>query len=533
MYNIMVVDDEPISANGIADCLREFGSEDWNILCAYSSQQALGIADNRIDILLTDITMPKVDGYELYRCIVEKWPRCKVIYLTGNISLQYAQTAIRNKGIIDYILKTEKESVIFNAVYSAIEMLDNELKTIEFQNGMKEQIRMALPVLRREYLKSLLYSETILWDRKQKFTQLEINLDAEKKVLLVYGKVEPLRDLDQQVLDLISMDAIMQITINESFYWHQVQPETNHFVYFVQTKNPFPDEEKKGISRILLPYIELVQESMSRISIDVSIIIDIGMCEWEDVPDHYKTLVEAFNGKILLSNALFIYNRLDDTSQRKSKRDLAGEISVLKNAIISRHEQEVRKILHYILKSNSDNIFECINTYTAITGLLGDLLVSRRIIPEDLYFPPLRNDAGKSRLLETENSFFQILKFLLIGEDEFRNNNSSLQIDEINQYVEDNLDKNFSMTMTAEHFNFSSTYFSKLYKHITGENFVKYVLKRKLARGMELLQDDNLKINDIARMVGYWSPSYFIREFRKLYGITPAEYRRTRLRSSY
>jgi two-component system response regulator YesN len=83
------------------------------------------------------------------------------------------------------------------------------------------------------------------------------------------------------------------------------------------------------------------------------------------------------------------------------------------------------------------------------------------------------------------------------------------------------------MTMVAERFNFSPSYFSRLYKHITGESFVKYVLKRRLKRGMELLQNEKLKINDIARMVGYWSPSYFIREFKNMYGITPAEYRKT------
>jgi two-component system response regulator YesN len=289
MYNILVVDDEPLSADGISSYLKENGLEDWNILFAYSSQQGLEIAGGRIDILLTDITMPNIDGYELYRRIRERWPRCKVIYLTGNVSPQYAQKAIREthagtQDVIDYILKTEKESVILNAVYNAIEMLNNELRSLEFQESMREQIRLALPVLRKEYLLSFLRSEGetarvpggMLWERKQKFIQLEINLDSEKDILLIYGGVEASKNTVQHDLELVSMDAVMQMTLNDMFRWYYIQIESSRFVYFIQTKNTLSPMESKKISSLLLPYMELVQESMSRINIDLSLILDTG-----------------------------------------------------------------------------------------------------------------------------------------------------------------------------------------------------------------------------------------------------------------
>jgi two-component system response regulator YesN len=526
MYSILVVDDEPISADGIAHCLREYDSEEWEILCAYSPHHALEKAENRIDILLTDITMPNIDGYELYNRILNKWPRCKVIYFTGNISLHYAQRAIRNKGVVDYILKTETESVIIKAVSSAIVMLEDEIKGIAFQNNMIEQIKMALPVLRKEYLSGLLLARDQTWNRERKFIQLEISLDANREIFLIYGKVEASDDSAGRSFELITMDAVMQMTMSDAFSWNSVQLESNSFVYFIQPKDFIEKNKRDKISYILLPYIELVQESMKRISVDISIIMDREMCGWDDAPSHYRMLIDEFGNKMPIPNALFIYN---NTGSGRGETRLPEKISTLGQFIEQGKARDARDLLRELLKENAHEKVNRIKSYAALVSLFAKFVVTKEDIPPGLCFPSLEEEGFD---IKTENAFLQLLSFLT-DKSPTQNKSASLLVEEINRYVDEELGKNLSMSMVAEHFNFSSAYFSRLYKHITGENFVKYVLKRKLTRGMELLQDENLKINDIARIVGYWSPSYFIREFRKMYGITPAEYRRVNNRSAF
>jgi two-component system response regulator YesN len=522
-----VVDDEPISADGIAHCLREYDSEEWEILCAYSPNHALEKAENRIDILLTDIIMPNIDGYELYNRILNKWPRCKVIYFTGNISLNYAQKAIRNKGVVDYILKTETESVIIKAVSSAVAMLEDEIKGIEFQNNMMGQIKMALPALRKEYLSGLLLLRDQLWNRERKFFQLEIGLDANREVFLVYGRMENSDDSAGRSFELITMDAVMQMTMSDAFTWNSVQLESNSFVYFIQSRGVLEKNKKEKISHVLLPYIELVQESMKRISVDVSIIMDRETCEWDDAPSHYRMLLDEFENKMSIPNALFIYNHID--SSGKETR-LPEKIAVLGRMIERGDDKDARDLLWELLKENAHERAGRVKAYAALVSLFAKFVSAKEDIPPDLYFPPLENQEEEGFGVKTANAFLNLLSFLT-NKNPAQNKTANRLVEEINRYVDEELGKNLSMSMVAEHFNFSSAYFSKLYKHITGENFVKYVLKRKLLRGVELLQDENLKINDIARMVGYWSPSYFIREFRKMYGITPAEYRRVKNRS--
>jgi two-component system response regulator YesN len=524
MYSILVVDDEPISADGIAHCLREYDSEEWEVRCAYSPHQALEGAGNRIDILLTDITMPNIDGYELYRRILNKWPRCKVIYFTGNISLGYAQKAIRNKGVVDYILKTETESVIIKAVSSAVTMLEDEIKNIEFQNNMMEQIKMALPVLKKEYLGSLLLSHDQQWYRQRKFVQLEISLDANREIFLIYGRVETSSNLVGGSFDLITMDTIMRMTVSDEFLWNSIQLESGSFIYFFQPRNILEKNKLDKISYILLPYIELVQESMKSISVDISIILDREMCKWDDVPLHYRMLLDEFENKMPIPNALFIYNHADSGRWEKQA---VGKIITLGQLIEQGKDKEAKDILREILRESALERIIRIKNYAALISFFTKFIVARNSVPADLYFPPLENLESEGFDVRMENAFLRILSFLM-DKSPVQNKSETLLVEEINRYVEKELGKNLSMSMVAEHFSFSSTYFSRLYKHITGENFVKYVLRRKLMRGMELLQDENLKINDIAKTVGYWSPSYFIREFKKMYGLTPAEYRRTR-----
>ena len=84
MYNLLLVDDEVLIADGMYDALCELNMENLYPIKAYSVQEALEAAENRrIDILLTDINMPDMDGFALYERIVKNWPYCRVIFLTG------------------------------------------------------------------------------------------------------------------------------------------------------------------------------------------------------------------------------------------------------------------------------------------------------------------------------------------------------------------------------------------------------------------------------------------------------------------
>ncbi|MBN1409325.1 MAG: substrate-binding domain-containing protein [Spirochaetales bacterium] len=70
------------------------------------------------------------------------------------------------------------------------------------------------------------------------------------------------------------------------------------------------------------------------------------------------------------------------------------------------------------------------------------------------------------------------------------------------------------------------TYFSKVFKQVVGKGFIEYLINMRIEKALELLKDPNLKISDVAHMVGYQDPNYFYKAVKKHSGLTPTEYRK-------
>lgn len=84
-----------------------------------------------------------------------------------------------------------------------------------------------------------------------------------------------------------------------------------------------------------------------------------------------------------------------------------------------------------------------------------------------------------------------------------------------------------SLDSISEMLNMNSSYFSSLFKKSFGVNFVDYLTELRISAAKELLMDPLRSAAEIAEMVGYESPNYFARAFKKRTGMTPTEYRRS------
>lgn len=104
MYRVLVVDDEKIEREGIKFLLsREEG--EFEISEASNGRQALEILRNEeIDLLLTDIKMPHMDGLELAKKAKEEKEELQIVIFSGYNDFSFAQEAIRY-GVKEYVLK--------------------------------------------------------------------------------------------------------------------------------------------------------------------------------------------------------------------------------------------------------------------------------------------------------------------------------------------------------------------------------------------------------------------------------------------
>ncbi|MDN4602171.1 response regulator [Paenibacillus sp. F6_3S_P_1C] len=84
MYRMLIVDDEQLLLNGLYELFLEAEGHRLELYKASTALEALRVmSEKRIDILLSDIKMPKMSGLELGDQVKQQWPECKLIFLTG------------------------------------------------------------------------------------------------------------------------------------------------------------------------------------------------------------------------------------------------------------------------------------------------------------------------------------------------------------------------------------------------------------------------------------------------------------------
>lgn len=92
------------------------------------------------------------------------------------------------------------------------------------------------------------------------------------------------------------------------------------------------------------------------------------------------------------------------------------------------------------------------------------------------------------------------------------------------RYIEQNYKSHISINDLAALCMVSPTYFSRLFSQTMKTTLSQHILIMRISKAKELLQNGSVKIQSVAREVGYDDPAYFIRKFKQVTGLTPSEY---------
>lgn len=98
-------------------------------------------------------------------------------------------------------------------------------------------------------------------------------------------------------------------------------------------------------------------------------------------------------------------------------------------------------------------------------------------------------------------------------------------IEAAKEYIQTHVNEKIQLSDVADRLGFNSTYFSQLFKKETGESFVSFRRKTRMELAKRLLEEDAMKIIDIANSIGYGDLAHFTKSFKKYTGFTPSEYK--------
>lgn len=115
--SILVVDDELL----IRDLLYDFfAGQGWSISVAENGDKALDvIAHKQVDLVLSDIKMPEMDGLALTEELRRAHPEIPVILMTGYPSVDTAVSALRHR-VVDYVIKPFNINQLYKTIDAAL-----------------------------------------------------------------------------------------------------------------------------------------------------------------------------------------------------------------------------------------------------------------------------------------------------------------------------------------------------------------------------------------------------------------------------
>ena len=117
-HSVLIVDDEAGIRQSLAGVLQDEG---YGAQSVESGEECLAfLGKNRCDVVLLDISMPRMGGLEACRLIRETAPRCEILILTQHNSTQMLQEAL-NAGARGYVVKSKADSDLLQAVQAAKE----------------------------------------------------------------------------------------------------------------------------------------------------------------------------------------------------------------------------------------------------------------------------------------------------------------------------------------------------------------------------------------------------------------------------
>ena len=523
MYSFLLTDDEQIVIDTLTLIIRRNFGEDIKIFSALSGSAALDIVHKeKIDIMFMDIHMPGINGLEAINLIKQINQNIIVIILSAYDQFEYAQEAI-NLGAFKYLTKPVNRNLIVQTIRNAMNLVDEQKGQLSNNMEMYEKLNFVSSIVESDFIYSCIFNN---------------NKTTELSTYLKYFKIQ---DKDYFMCCMEIPEAV-----NKSRYKNYVKLRDimtakcnciigsfmNNRVGIYVTVPEQTRKESTDPRRTILEPVHLM------LSMEITSGIRIGVSEIESditkAPTAYNNAMTVLSD-LAATGGIGFYegsrdipdDKLSDTVKSLSQRILA-RVKAADSVSLNRLVPEYVSALFKLYRTEPDRI----------KNSVFELVLSARSLVLQLE-PSYNNsafDTAFSTLIST-NDRDDIGHFILDRCMECAGAIAAIQEDSMNpiiqkacSYIENNISQDINLEQLSSYLNVSPFYLSKLFKEEKGTSFISYVTALRMEKAKQLLLDDSLIMKEIASKVGYNDQNYFSKLFKQEYGLTPTEYRKSKLK---
>ncbi|MCK5129482.1 MAG: response regulator [Clostridiales bacterium] len=533
MYKLLIVDDEEEVRHGI---VKKIDWSQFNFVVigeAENGREALDIIEDNIpDIIITDISMPLMNGLELAKSVKQSFPTVKIVILSGYDDFKFAQQAIKY-GVSDYILKPVLPDDLNKLVGKLKNQLDNEIEEKKDRKKLEQHYLDSLPILKDNFLTSLVIGNLEIGEIESKISFFDLTIRGnffsvaiiglDKKSIEILENEEKIKDLTKFAVLKIAQDILSNNTTGEAFYY-------GNALVIIAGMND--NARADACNKLFLVLDEIRQNVEKYLSITITIGIGNIIENIVQMKESYDTANIALEYKLVLGGNKIIF---------------VEDIEPVSNNMICLEEEKEKKLLSSIKFGDNKNV------ENAVQNLFNDFSGIQAPINEyHLYFMEIFTMLSKlsriyqldimDMLPENYNLYLEINNFNSM--DEAENWIMSLSIELMKQIASERLtttqrllekakdyinsnynDTELSVQKLADYLFISASYLSLIFKKEAKETFLKYLIRIRLDVAKNLLRNPGMKISEVAGKVGYPDISYFSYFFKKNFGVSPREYK--------
>lgn len=506
---VLIVDDEPIIRNGLKNFI------DWEKVgltlaggCANGAEALELLRSRPIDILITDIKMPVMDGLELTRHALQLNPQMKIVLISSYNEFEYVREGMKN-GAVDYLLKPSLEAEELLAVLARCkEMLANS---------------------RRQALQRKQYDQQLTTMERRRSEQEIIRLLAASQPEFTFNDIFGPQN-ERYLCAFIVSDGL-----NE---WQEQYGDLHISIMYEDMQTIFYEEFQEGSAPILsrdgllliYPYEEGGEAKLlrfkARIAAELSISISIGY-SIEQAAERVETGLKRsqaagqrrfFEG----TDKLFPWEQrshLQDGEPVYEEQNMHAMVEWI------RAENSTKKVIDSFVSKWSKGSMtpeqvrrEAYELLSAHAYLNGD---SKTLSD---YRDHIWRCDTVVQLEAALRHFFEEMEHPNQLRLQDKGHGGQL-ITKAISYIKLHFREELTLQEVADTIHVSKSYLSNLFKKQSGQNFIDYLIDLRLHEAKRMLVQHEYKIYEVAEKSGFNDVKYFSKLFKKMTQMTPVEYR--------
>lgn len=523
MYRVMIVDDEPLILAGIASMLNW---EEYGCVIAgkaANGQQAIKqMEEQKPDIVITDIKMPGMDGIELMRQVKEKgWDDVIFIILTNLEEFSLARQAM-TLGAVEYLVKMELTQ----------ESLAGSLKKATGHREMKRKAEAAdtAGVISKEEAVRNYIEQLLIGEENGETAPDEVSYLSEPVAVMVSfnygceGFSNNFTREDQKKVISFAENIIGQMVKGYFDSSCLVRRELNSLLLVISAAGMADYMEQ---IRSLGEKIISVVKDYFEVSVSVAV-----SGKKESLADFNTLLYEVMSATNYYfyhsQDPVVFYSGECETSARHTgsfhigflKKDLSQAVTMNDSARLEEILDQVAGLIKENNPSRQQAVNACANLYFFLASFFED--------GEEEDFPFEVNIMEKLGRFGTLGQIIQWISWFKTEAaailDRRRDTPGDKIAELVREYVIEHYKERITLGQAAQALNISQGYLSTAFKKQSGESFTNYVSAIKIEKAKELIASHQYMMYEISDLLGFDTPFYFSKVFKKVTGMAPREY---------